>query len=414
MGLKRGTILKTAFETYTVGVQLGSGGAGTVYRVADTDGEMHALKVLDQGQATGSMLKRFKNEIHFCSKEVHKNIIRITDHGLTESSQPFYVMPCYSSSLRKLMQKGIESVNVLPLFGQLLDGVEAAHLLGVCHRDLKPENVLYDERNGILVIADFGIARFEQEDLLTAVETRDDQRLANFVYAAPEQCVRGQNVFASADIYALGLMLNEMFTGKVPRGAGYRRISEVAQDFPYLDRIVDQMIQQDSAARPGSIDLIKQQLIIRGNEFLHQQKLSQLKKEVIPETEIDDPIVANPIRIVRVADYKNGFLTFELSATPPPNWIRTFLNIGNYAAVVGSEPITFRFSDNLASVPMHSVGAAQEVVNHAKNYVESANGIYREELVRTQQLRQAAEREALRRQIEEEARRARVLRDIHL
>ena len=84
-------------------------------------------------------------------------------------------------------------------------------------------------------------------------------------------------------------MLNELFTGDVPQGAGYRHISEVAPDLSYLDGIVEQMIQQAPAARPVSIVLVKQQLIARGNEFITQQKLSQLKKEVVPESDIDDP-----------------------------------------------------------------------------------------------------------------------------
>lgn len=414
MGLKRGTILETAFETYEIGGQLGSGGAGTVYSAADTDGHVYALKVLDRGRASRSMLKRFRNEIHFCAKEVHKNIIRIVDHGLTEASEPFYVMPCYSTSLRKLIQGRIEPANVLPFFGHVLDGVEAAHLLNVCHRDLKPENILFDERGGILVVADFGIARFEEEELITAVETRNDERLANFVYAAPEQRIRGQNISAATDIYALGLMLNELFTGEVPQGTGFHRISEVAQDFSYLDEIVDQMIQQDPSARLATIDRVKHQLIGKGNAFITQQKLSQLKRRVIPESEIDDPFVGDPIRAERAADYRDGRLVFMLSAAPPPNWINTFLALGNYSAIGGAEPDKFSFSGRAAIVPVIIETSAPTVANHFKNYVEQANVAYRERLVRAQQEKQAEEREALRRQIEEEERRARVLKSIHI
>jgi len=414
MPLRRGQILETAFETYTIGSRLGSGGAGTVYSATDSDGNAHAIKVLIRDRATRNVLKRFRNEIHFCSKDVPKNIIHVTDQGLTEAREPFYVMPRYSGSLRKLMQRRIEPVNVLPFFGQMLDGVGAAHLLGVCHRDLKPENVLHDEVSGVLVIADFGIARFKEEDLLTAVETRNDERLANFVYAAPEQRVRNRDVSAVADVYALGLMLNEMFTGEVPQGAGYRHILTVAQDFSYLDGIVEQMIQQDPAARLASIDLIKVQLIARGNDFITRQKLSQLKKEVIPEASIDDPFVTNPIRIERVADYQGGRLVFELSAPPPPNWIMAFHNLGYYPAEMGSEPSSFAIHGTNASVPIRTEDAAQTVVNHAKNYVDRANAAYREMLVRAQEVQLAQQREALRRRIEEQERRARVLGRIQL
>jgi serine/threonine protein kinase len=296
----------------------------------------------------------------------------------------------------------------------MLDGVEAAHLLGVWHRDLKPENVLHDDVSGVLIIADFGIAKFQEEDLLTAVETRNDERLANFVYAAPEQRVGNRDVSAAADVYALGLMLNEMFTGEVPQGTGYRHISAVAQELSYLDGTVEQMIQQGPAARPASIGLIKQQLIARGNDFIAQQKLSQLKKEVIPESDIDDPLVTNPIRIERVADYRDGRLVLELSAPPPPSWIAAFRSLGDYSAMMGSEPRNFRFDGEVASVPIHTENSAQMVVNHAKNYVDQTNVAYREMLVRAQQERLAQERASLRRRIEEEERRARVLGRVQL
>jgi serine/threonine protein kinase len=414
MALREGSILETAFETYTIGGQLGCGGAGIVYSATDSDGIVHAIKVLSRDRATRNALKRFKNEIHFCSKDVQKNVIRVTDQGLTERKEPFYVMPRYSGSLRKVMQRRIEPAKVLPFFGQMLDGVQAAHLLGVCHRDLKPENVLHDEVSGVFVIADFGIARFQEEDLLTAVETRNDERLANFVYAAPEQRVRNRDVSTAADVYALGLILNEMFTAEVPQGAGYRHISAVAQDFSYLDGIVEQMIQQNPAGRPASIDLIKDQLIASGNHFIAQQKLDQLKKQVIPETAVDDPFITNPIRIERVADYRGGRLVFELSAPPPPNWIMAFHNLGYYAAAMGSEPGSFAIRGTTASVGITSEEAAQRVVNHAKDYVDRANAAYRDMVVREQQVQLAQQREALRRRIEEEERRARVLGGLHL
>ena len=122
-------------------------------------------------------------------------------------------------------------------------------------------------------MVDFGIARFTEEALFTAVETRAQDRLANFLYAAPEQRVRGRDVGPVADIYALGLILNEMFTGEVPQGSGHKRIGDVAPQYGYLDTSVDRMIRQSPAERPGSIAEIKRELIARGNEFVSQQKL---------------------------------------------------------------------------------------------------------------------------------------------
>ena len=85
----------------------------------------------------------------------------------------------YQSSLRPLMQERISPDGVLPLFSQILDGVEVAHLQGVVHRDLKPENILYDRDSQTLAIADFGIARFTEDLLATRVETASAQRLTS-------------------------------------------------------------------------------------------------------------------------------------------------------------------------------------------------------------------------------------------
>jgi hypothetical protein len=101
---------------------------------------------------------------------------------------------------------------------------------------------------------------------------------------------------------------------------------------------------------------------LSGNDFINRQKLNQLKSQVIPESEVDDPFITNPIGIERVADYRGGMLSFELSASPPPNWIMAFRGLGNYAAIIGSEP-----------QPISSESVAQIAVNHAKNYAQQAN-----------------------------------------
>src|SRR3972149_4359299 len=118
-------------------------------------------------------------------------------------------MPLFDSSLRPLMRAGLPQDTVLRYFSQILDGTEAAHLHNVAHRDLKPENILFENAAARLVVADFGIARFQEEELYTAVETKASDRLANFQYAAPEQRLRGAEVDYRADIYSLGLLLNE-------------------------------------------------------------------------------------------------------------------------------------------------------------------------------------------------------------
>lgn len=257
-------------------------------------------------------------------------------------------------------------------------------------------------------MADFGIAHFEEEEILTAVETRRDDRLANFLYSAPEQRIRGQRVDGKADIFALGLVLNEMFSGRVPQGAGFRRVSEVSPDYPYLDGLIEQMIQQDPSLRP-SVSEVKTELIARGNEFLSVQRLSSLRSEVIPDSEVDDSVVRNPIRLVGT-DYRNENLIFTLSTAPPPNWIMAFQNPkGGWQSYVGAGPEYITFSGPDAMVRLGSGMDPQQMVGYMKSYIEFANRQYAEMVSAQHQKRLAGEREQLRAKVAEEQRRQTIL-----
>lgn len=322
-------------------------------------------------------------------------------------------MPLYSCTLRDLISKGISPAAVLPYFGQILSGVEAAHLQGVWHRDLKPENVLFAEKTGLLVVADFGIARFEEEDLFTAVETKNNERLANFLYSAFEQRSRGQQVDSKADVYALGLILNEMFTGVVPQGTGFRKVADAAPDYAYLDGLIDLMLRQDSSLRPSVRDVTRE-LIARGNEFLSVQRLNSLKSEVIPDTEVDDPVIRNPIQMANV-DYQEGSMIFTLSSAPPPNWIMAFQNPrGNWSSFQGAGPQNFSFRGKEARVGLRPGVPPQQLVNHARSYIESANRQYAELVVGENRRRLTAEREQLRKRIEDEERRRKILSELKI
>jgi serine/threonine protein kinase len=263
MSLRKPVIFETAFTHYTGTVILGEGGAGRVYQATDDAGNVFAIKLLDPAKVTSEKRKRFKNEVEFGRRNRHQHIIAVIDDGVFidgNKHSPFYVMPLYKGSLRVMpLYKGslrtLLSTSIPPnkapvYFAQILDGVEAAHLLKVIHRDLKPENILYDEAQDRLLIADFGIAHFEEELLYTDVETAPNTRLANFQYAAPEQRSRGAQVDHRADIYALGLILNEMFTGMVPHGTGYKTIIRCHAAYGYLDEIVSSMLRQSAGKCP--------------------------------------------------------------------------------------------------------------------------------------------------------------------
>lgn len=275
---------ESATEKYTRGKVIGEGGSGRVFEATNSAGERLAIKVLHPAQATGNRRRRFANELNFLRKNTHPNIVTVLDEGLVEWGgvrTPFYVMPLYAGTLRTDMRGGIDAVSALRGFAQLLDGVEAAHLQGIIHRDLKPENILI-AHGPRYIVADFGVAHFEEDEIFTAVETKDSERLANFLYAAPEQRIKGATVGRTADIFSLGLILNEMFTEEVIQGTGFKRIGAVAAEYVYLDEIVDKLVQNSPNSRYQSIDDLKKELVGRRNQFVSRQQLNAATKAVLP------------------------------------------------------------------------------------------------------------------------------------
>jgi len=111
-------VFETSTNTYVASGSIGEGGSGVVYRVTDTDGEDYALKLLRDANA--KKRKRFKNELAFCRRNQHERIVRVLDDGVVLDGQlrlPFYVMPLYGSTLRKLMEAETPASGALQLAG---------------------------------------------------------------------------------------------------------------------------------------------------------------------------------------------------------------------------------------------------------------------------------------------------------
>lgn len=406
-------IFTSAFTTYTIIDVIGEGGSGRVFAVKDEDGKEFALKCLFPERATTEKRKRFKNEIFFCSKHQHANIIQVRDFGIVvwgKTECPFYVMTRYPMTLRKLIDKRLPPDNILPLFNQIIDGVEAAHILGVIHRDLKPENVLIAPENKRAVVADFGIAHFEEEMLITSVETRRNVRMANFCYSAPEQRSRDRVIDHRADIFALGLILNEMFTNSVPQGEGYTTIESVAPQCGYLDPLVSDMIQQKPNMRPGTIQNIKENLIGRRNAFVSLQELDKQRREVVTTS---TPPIFDPIRLMSIADYTNNQLSLHLNQHPEDAWIHRFISPREgYTSIGIAMPNQFSFNNGKAYIVLDNDREAQQVVDYFKRYLEIANRGYQQDLIDRAQQKDRQLRELLVERQAEAERKARVLSSV--
>ena len=265
---------ETIASTYdrTDDESLGQGDSGFVFKVKDETEQFFALKMLKPERITGDRLKRFQNEVSAVPSLNHTNVVEILGVGFVRYKQtkcPFYVMKLYDSTLRSLMTSIRDDPRcILYYFQQILDGVEAIHKQNSFHRDLKPENVLFHREEDRLAVADFGIAHFPQDLIATLVETQDTTRLANFQYASPEQRTRNGKVDLRTDIFSLGLMLNEMFTGEVPSGHDYVTIANVQPELRYLDTLVRRMTQWSPDKRPQSVEEVREELKSRITTFI--------------------------------------------------------------------------------------------------------------------------------------------------
>lgn len=411
---KTGRVFETAFETYTAVQQVGSGGSGVVFLVKTPEEQELALKVLDCSKTPREKVKRFQNEIQFCQRQASDRIVRVLDYGQAPDGSIFYLMPYYAKTLRDLIKKQLPMNERLPLYVQVLDSVEAAHLLGVCHRDIKPENLLYDAGTNRIVLADFGIARFQEDELLTVIVTGRNERLANFAYAAPEQRKAGKAVDQRADIYALGLILNEMFTGEIPQGTGFRQIRETASDFAYLDELVDMMVQQQPEQRIQSVAKVKQELIGRGNNFVSLQKLELLKKQVVPESEVSDPIIADPIRVVEKVDWNviESTLTLRLNQPINAKWEQCFrFRATGFSTNFSHGNIRFSGDRVFIHVNEHFV---PQGIQYLQQYVPTANEEYAAQVKQEHQREIAQRRAELERRVREQEARTKILQKVQI
>ncbi len=203
-------------QRYRVQRLLGKGGMGAVY-LADDEvlGELVALKLISSAFASDeqAMVARFRREAAAARKVSSPNVIRIHDLGEARPGLLYLSMEYFAGrTLADLIaQRGIVPIkDVQDILQQIVTGLEAAHHAGVIHRDLKPSNVLIGERGAVKII-DFGLATTAVGEGLTATGAI----LGTPHYMAPEQ-VRGKNVDARTDIYALGALAYHLVTGRPP------------------------------------------------------------------------------------------------------------------------------------------------------------------------------------------------------
>lgn len=269
--MKNGDVISNNNVDYSLIEPIGEGGSGVVWK-AQANGNNYAIKFLNS--IDNEKIERFNKELTFCKTNQNKNIISIIADGEFNGTR-YFIMPLYSKTLRDVINEEKDADVLVKYIFQLCDAVGFIHKhkAGVIHRDIKPENILIDGKQ--LVLADFGIAHFNDSSL-----TKKGDLLANRKYLAPEQKVKNNanNIEKSADIYALGLIINECFTKQNPAGSSFKII---ADDYPLyykFDTLVSNMIKQNANER-FSIDTVIAEL-----KFIHgkiKQNLQEIKEGLL-------------------------------------------------------------------------------------------------------------------------------------
>ncbi len=254
-----GTILASRYRI--IGI-LGKGGMGEVYRAEDIKlSQTVALKFLPEKlEKDKAALKRFTGEVRIARQVAHPNVCRVFDIGETRGQHFISMEYVDGDDLASLLRRigRVPSERAVEVARQLCTGLHAIHDAGILHRDFKPTNIIIDSK-GKVRITDFGIAGFEAEI------SKDEMRVGTPAYMSPEQ-ITGKEISVRSDIYALGLVLYEIFTGKQAFQADSmldlirKQQSETPtnpSEFvkgidPLVEKVIFQCLEKNAANRPPS------------------------------------------------------------------------------------------------------------------------------------------------------------------
>ncbi len=276
---KRAAVARVIAGRYQVHRELGSGGMGTVFLAHDRElGEDVALKVLHASLLAEDpvRLERLRSEIKLARKISHPNVVRSHDIGEWEGTHYITMEFIRGVTVADLLEKRgrLTVESTLAIGTQLADALAVAHDQDIVHRDIKPQNLMIDE-SGVLKVADFGLARPVQRNKAL---TQAGYIIGTVSYMAPEQLVGG-DLDARTDLYAVGLVLFECLTGRLP----YEASSPMAILAAVSERKVPDVSTLAGDA-PPALSAVISRLLERepGKRFASARELGEALAQVHP------------------------------------------------------------------------------------------------------------------------------------
>ena len=253
---------RTRIGPYDVVREIGHGGMGTVYLALRADEQFRkrvAIKVVRRGMDTDSVLRRFRQERQILAGLDHPNIARLLDGGNTEDGLPYLVMEYVEGQpvTTWCETRALDGREKIALFRTICAAVHFAHQNLVVHRDLKPGNILV-AGDGTPKLLDFGVAKLLNPEVSgrTLDLTGASVRVFTPEYASPEQ-IRGERITTATDVYALGILLHEILSGRRPETEPGPSKRTLPTD---LDTIVAMATRPEPARRYASVEQLSEDL----------------------------------------------------------------------------------------------------------------------------------------------------------
>jgi serine/threonine-protein kinase len=319
---------------YVVQEKIGAGGMGTVYRAThEVLGRTVAIKFLSPELAVDpTSRQRFLREAKAANRIKHDHIIEITDFGETDDGLAYLVMEYLEGKplTDAIEQNGMGARRALGIALQVAQALARAHELDITHRDIKPDNIylLADYDGDFIKILDFGLAHMKGELRLTATGTV----FGTPEYMAPEQA-RGMKSTSAVDIYALGCVLFEMLTGRLPfegrtpdlilkhmREPPPRPSSLLSTIGPALDDLVLRLLAKDPDARPKNAYALSDEIrnILESLGSMRAPKRTSEPRPFVP-TALSQTVVTEDAWEERVAIFRR--LVSRAHPHGPPPWL---------------------------------------------------------------------------------------------